>query len=63
MPSANLDLGMRVTFGVRPAGDVIAVVIGLREPLHAGYVDCAVDQALQWKFPRANGYSTISVRM
>jgi len=54
------DRGLLVSFGVRPAGDVIAVIAGAREPSHESYVDCAVDQAMQWKFPHANGYSDIS---
>jgi hypothetical protein len=63
VPSAAADHDVRlgVSLTVRPAGDVIGVAIELPQPSYGDLVECVIEQALHWKFPRGNGYSPVAV--
>jgi hypothetical protein len=51
----------RLTFTVKPAGDVVSVVGETQQPSDERLIDCVVNEARRWQFPRADGYSDICV--
>jgi hypothetical protein len=55
------DARIWVSFTLHPAGHVIGVAVDSPEPSHDDLAECVVEHARRWKFPRANGYSQISV--